>query len=84
MCSHYLASLWKNSDKSLPIELDPCEYGWCLIDGQLRVKWFDGLQIPENISTVIDEESLSTTPASDTDDEIGIWLSDDDSDSDID
>ena len=50
-----VAYVWKNADRTVPLEMDPAECGWVLQDNSFRLKWFDGDQIPDNVGKAIDE-----------------------------
>lgn len=60
--------LWKNAHQQNPNpKVDPSKCGWILQDGQYRIFWFDGDQMPKDIAqnvSAIDEEE----PSEDEDD----------------
>ena len=47
--------MWKNADRTVPLEIDPSECGWVLQNNSFRLKWFDGDQILDNVGKAIDE-----------------------------
>ena len=53
--TNLVAYVWKNADRTVPLEMDPAECGWVLQDNSFRLKWFDWDQIPDNVGKAIDE-----------------------------
>ncbi|KAK9892933.1 hypothetical protein WA026_022805 [Henosepilachna vigintioctopunctata] len=60
--------MWRNAHKNIPSTLDPADYGWTLTDEELRFKWFEGPETPENINEIVlsgeNEQESSTDPRS--------------------
>ena len=76
--ANYVTHIWKNASKRSPCELQPEEHGWLLKEGMLKMNWFDGDQLPENILNIVtdcdlddeaDESPSFSSDESDSDDE---------------
>ena len=74
--TNLVAYVWKNADRTVPLEMDPAECGWVLQDNSFRLKWFDGDQIPDNVGKAIDE----SPDDKESDDDYKYSLMSDDSD----
>ena len=60
--TNYVTMIWKNADKANPYpEISPTQSGWILDDGQYRILWFEGDQMPkdvaQNVSELIDNNN---------------------------
>ena len=62
--TNLVASIWKHANVQKPMFLDPEGNGWKIESGRYMVQWFEGDQIPKNISTRIDENALATSEVS--------------------
>lgn len=48
--ANYIASIWNNANEKLPTILTPEHNGWRLEENQYYFHWFDGDQLPGDIS----------------------------------
>lgn len=48
--ANYIASIWNNANEKLPTILTPEHNGWRLEENQYHFHWFDGDQLPGDIS----------------------------------
>ena len=74
--TNLVAYVWKNADRTVPLEMDPAECGWVLQNNSFRLKWFDGDQIPDNVGKAIDK----SPDDEESDDDYRYSLMSDDSD----
>ena len=56
----YIAKLWRNSHLQIPTTLSPIEHGWKECDGMYDYKWFEGDQLPNEVSDIIIESEENT------------------------
>lgn len=48
----YVTILWTHSSSATPgADLTPTDYGWSVIDGLLKPKWYEGPTIPADLFT---------------------------------
>ena len=55
--ANYICSIWNNAHMKNPTKYDPVNNGWILENNQYHFKWFEGDQLPNDVS-----ESLKTLP----------------------
>lgn len=56
--ANYVAALWKNAHMQNPLtnfEAGPTECGWALRDGEYRICWFVGEQLPQEVANCLDD-----------------------------
>ena len=75
--SNYVAFMWKHAHTAEPVLEHPEDHGWTLQNGQYRVKWYDGEQMPGDISNSVIQDVLTDN---DSDSELYAASSDEDSD----
>ena len=56
--ANFVASMWKKACTSCPITYSPVENGWCLTGGKYQLNWYDGAQVPQNLSDVLEDHTL--------------------------
>ena len=54
----YIASVWSNAFQPNPSDLNQLDFGWCMKDGLMSCKWFDGNEIPEKVFDIVKENEI--------------------------
>lgn len=63
--SNYAASLCKGAILANPCTWDPEENGWKLANGKYMIKWFEGSEVPDNLCSHIDDDTLDPQDSDD-------------------
>ena len=79
-----MTSIWKSASLPDPCQLKLEENGWLLENGQYRIKWFDGEQIPKSMQEILNNDSASALSDAEEDDLRGDASDDEDIYDDID
>ena len=59
--ANLVAGIWKHAILPDPCAVDPLESGWILKDGQYKINWFEGEEVPDDISLVLGQEIYFTS-----------------------
>lgn len=51
--AQYISHLWNNATLSDPIQIEPENSGWILIDNKYEFVWFEGPQLPPTVKDII-------------------------------
>ena len=51
--ANYVAMVWKNAQRPLPVTVSPVNNGWALDKGSYIINWYDGDQLPQNLSQLL-------------------------------
>ena len=56
--TNHIAYVWRNALTPEPHTWLPEENGWVLKNGHYRILWFEGRQVPENVSNIIEDTDI--------------------------
>ena len=52
-----VANTWQNAHKEMPCEWNPLDHGWEVTDDRMKLLWFDGTSMPNDLIYNIASES---------------------------
>ena len=63
--ANYVTKIWKHADQPVVTSSSPVGNGWVLQDGAYAIKWYDGDQVPNNLSQLLEDNIQNTDDADD-------------------